>query len=125
LWRGEKTIESRWYQNKIAPWGKIKKEDTVYLKNSGELVTAQAKVSKVLQFTFENITEVKDIVRKYGQKICLLNSDPKTWDKLPRYCILIFLEKAKYLKTPFQINKKGFGSAAAWICIENIAKIKK
>jgi len=29
---GEKTIESRWYETRRAPWGKIKKGDIVYLK---------------------------------------------------------------------------------------------
>jgi hypothetical protein len=121
---GEKTIESRWYKNKSAPWSKIKKGDIVYFKNSGDPVSAQAKVSKVLQFTFENTTDVKNVVKKYGKNICLLNSNPKTWDKLPKYCILIFLKDAKYLDKPFNINKKGFGSAAAWLCVENINKIK-
>lgn len=47
---GEKTIESRWYKNRIAPWDRISEGDTVYFKDSGEPVSAVATVSKVLQF---------------------------------------------------------------------------
>jgi len=45
---GEKTIESRWYKNKCSPWGKIKRGDVVYFKNSGEPVTIKAEVSKII-----------------------------------------------------------------------------
>jgi len=121
---GEKKIESRWYRNKSAPWGKIKSGDTVYFKNSSEPVIASAKVSNVMQFTLQNISETKDIVKKYGKKICLINSNPSTWNKLPKYCILIFLKNAKYLNKPFNINKNGFGIGAAWLCIDNISEIK-
>lgn len=32
---GEKTIESRWYRTRRAPWGGIRAGDTVYFKDSG------------------------------------------------------------------------------------------
>jgi hypothetical protein len=121
---GEKKIESRWYKNKSAPWGKIKEGDTIYFKNSGESVTASAKVSNVLQFNLQNVSDARNIVKKYGKKICLINSNPVTWGKLPRYCILKFLKNAKYLDKPFNINKNGFGTGAAWLCVQDIIKIK-
>ncbi len=106
---GEKTIESRFYNSKRAPWGKIKAGDRVFFKNSGEKITVLAKVSKVLQNP-ENIEQ-------YKKAICL--------DEIPKkkYSILIFLKDVQ--KTdPFEINKKGFGSQSAWITIDNIDKIK-
>jgi ASC-1-like (ASCH) protein len=112
---GEKTIESRWYQARRAPWGNIAKGDTVFFKNSGELVTAQATVSKVLQFEIKDLDEARKIVQKYGTQICLVNTDPAKWERLPKYCVLVFLEKPKVVKVPFSIDKKGFGSAAAWL----------
>ena len=39
---GSKTIESRWYVNKIKPWNSIKEDDKIYFKNSGEPITAFA-----------------------------------------------------------------------------------
>lgn len=121
---GEKTIESRWYQTRRAPWNKIKNGDIVYFKNSGQPVTAQAIVSKVLQFEIASISDVANIVNKYGKQIALLNKDPKTWGALPKYCILIFLSNPALIKKPFHINKTGFGNAAAWLCVGDIKKVK-
>ena len=96
----------------------------VYFKNSGEPVTALARVSRVLQFEIQNTRDAEKIIQKYGKKICLLHKDLKTWKKLPRYCILVFLTKPQEIKEPFDINKTGFGSAAAWLTIPNIKKIQ-
>jgi len=120
----EKTIESRWYQTKRAPWNKINKGDTIFLKNSGEEVTVSVKVSKVLQFTFKNKSEVEEVVKKYGKKICLPNQNVNTWERIPKYCILMFLEEVELLKKSFGINKSGFGNGTAWICVGHINKIK-
>jgi ASC-1-like (ASCH) protein len=54
---GAKTIESRWYVNRIAPWDRIEKGDTVYFKESGFRVTARAKVSRIIQY--ENLGKSK------------------------------------------------------------------
>lgn len=122
---GEKTIESRWYVSKKAPWNRIKQSDKVYFKNSGSLVTAKADVKKVLQFSDLNFDKVKQIMDEYGGtgKISLMNKDPELkLSKGKKYCILVFLENPKEIK-PFNINKKGFGIGCAWICINNINKI--
>jgi len=121
---GEKVIESRWYQTRRAPWNVINSGDVIYFKNSGEPITASAKASKVLQFTMQSETDTEDILKKYGKKICLINSDSKTWERLPKYCILIFLENAKYLNKPFNINKAGFGNNTAWLPVKKIGKVK-
>jgi hypothetical protein len=120
---GQKTIESRWYQTRRTPWDRIFPTDTVYFKNAGESITATAKVEKVLQFILKDIADAEKIVTKYGKKICIVNPDPRTWGKLPKYCILIFLKEPKQIK-PFNIDKTGFGNAAAWLIIKNIQTIK-
>jgi ASC-1-like (ASCH) protein len=112
---GQKSIESRWYQTKRAPWNKIKIGDRVFFKNSSELVIASAEVSKVFQFELNDKYDAKNLIEKYNKKICLLNSNLDTWGKLPRYCILMFLKKAKYLDQPFKISKKGWGTGTAWL----------
>jgi hypothetical protein len=121
---GEKTIESRWYQSRRAPWNKVEEGDTVYFKNSGQSITAQATVSKVLQFEISHRSDLGEIVRKYGKEIALINTDPETWHTKPKYCILIFLSNPAAIKKPFDINKTGFGNAVAWLCVGNIKKIK-
>ena len=120
----QKTIESRWYQTRRAPWNTIKAGDTVYFKNSGEPVTAQADVSKVLQFELKTEADARKIVREYGKEICIVNPNPKTWGKLPRYCILIFLKNPKPIVKPFNVDKTGYGAGVVWITLKNIMKIK-
>lgn len=119
----EKTIESRWYKHKVKPWNAIVAGDRIYFKNSGEPVTATARVSRVQQFELTSMEDVKEIVRKYGKKICLAESDPTTWGALPRYVILIHVSDPKSVK-PFSISKKGYGSAAAWMVMRNIKDVK-
>jgi len=124
---GKKTIESRWYVNKIAPWNKIKAGDTIYFKESSEDVTARATVSKVLQYELTSqIT--KNIIKKYGNLI-----DPGTskedfikWgkEKKKRYCILMFLSNVKKIK-PFSIDKTGYGISSAWMCVGDINSVTK
>jgi len=122
---GEKTIESRWYQNRCAPWNKIKAGDTIYFKNSGGLVEVCAKVSKVKQYQELNDQKRSEIISKYGQFIgtqLIPNFQTNVSNK--NYCILILLKSAHKI-VPFHISKQGFGSACAWIVTEDVDKIKK
>ena len=125
---GEKTIESRWYMNKYRPWGCIEAGDNVYFKDSGELVKLKAKVEKVLQF--DNLTPIKvrKILNKYGKADGMkskkeINNYFQMF-KNKKYCLLIFLRKPESIE-PFEIDKAGFGSMAAWITVEDVEKIKK
>lgn len=123
---GEKTIESRWYKTRKAPWGKIKKDDTVYFKNSGELVTIKAIVLNVVEFEELTPKRVKKILSMHWSDLGI--SKEKLPDfykrfKNKRYCILIFLKNPEKVR-PFKINKKGFGAMASWICIEDIKRLK-
>ncbi|MDB5260624.1 MAG: hypothetical protein JWN37_855 [Candidatus Nomurabacteria bacterium] len=121
---GKKTIESRWYQTKRDPWDKVKPGDVIYLKDSGKPVTAIAKVIKVEQFEIKDMDAAQKIVTKYGKKICIVNSDCKTWGKCPKYCILVYLARPALIQKPFQINKEGFGTGNAWLTVANIDDIK-
>jgi|SRR3989344_7871165 len=122
---GSKTIESRWYEAKRAPWGRIHKEDTIYFKNSGEVVSAKARVKKILQFSCLT-PDVKHILGVYGMDIGIDKKEAAEFFKKFRdkkYCILIFLKNPRKVK-PFQISKKGFGAMASWISLKNINHIK-
>ncbi len=117
---GQKTIESRWYQTRRSPWDKIHKGDRVFFKNAGEPLQAQAAVEDVLQFSLNTIDDIKKVIRTYGDGIKLVQSDPTLWVSIPKYCILIFLKNPKKIEHPFHIDKKGFGSAAAWLTMPDI-----
>lgn len=118
---GEKTIESRWYSNKRDPWARIQAGDIVYFKEG--MVKARAVVESVL--FFDNLTsdKIRDILNKYHKQIGVdLSYLELVKDK--KYCILIFLKNPE-LVTEFDIDKAGFGMMNAWLCIDNINKIKK
>lgn len=119
---GEKTIESRWYTTKRAPWDKIHTGDTVFFKNSGEPIQASARVRDVLQFSFDDIHAIEKVVHTYAREICLPNTEVRTWPAIPRYGILIYLERPCVLE-PFSITKKGFGGPTAWITVSDISSI--
>jgi hypothetical protein len=122
---GKKKIESRWGKNRIAPWGRVKKGDSVYFKNSGEKVSVVANVSNILQFNNLNVTKVREILEKYGGGDGISVDNLETtieWAKYKRYCTLIFLQNARKVN-PFSIDKSGFGAGAAWLTVKNIKQI--
>ena len=123
--KGEKTIESRWYLSRRAPWNKVEIGDRIFFKNSGEPITVKAKVDKVLQFADLNPAQVKSLLLKYGRRLGLEPQNINFYYKLfkdKKCCILVFLKDAKKVN-PFNLDKKGYGMMSAWISVENIVKI--
>ena len=123
---GEKTIESRWYKNKYAPWNKIQKGDIVYFKNTGEPVTLKSEVSDVLQFSNLTPKKVREILNRYGIKDGIPEKEVSKYYQMfkdKNYCLLIFLRNPKTIK-PFDIYKTGFGAMSAWITVKNINILK-
>ena len=120
---GEKTIESRWYQTRRAPWNTISIGDRIFFKDSGKPITAQATVSRVWRFEIASPQDAKRIVDEFGVRIAIVNSNVSTWNKLPKYCVLIELQDPECI-TPFAIDKNGFGSGVAWISVDSIDQIR-
>ena|SRR5579883_2224622 len=122
---GEKTIESRWLKHKSAPFGKVRRGDTIYFKDSGGPVRAQAEVTKVQEYHDVSIREIKDIVTSYGGsgKIALIDMNYEEWAKDKKYVVLVWLTRAHAIK-PFAIDKTGFGTGAAWLSMENITTVQ-
>ncbi len=123
---GQKKIESRWYKVKYAPWNRIKSDEVVYFKDSGEPVTIKAEVEKVIHFSDLTPEKVKEILCQYGQADGLgIDKIPKFFEmfKDKKYCMLIFLKNPQKIE-PFEIDKSGFGAMSAWISIEDVNKIK-
>jgi ASC-1-like (ASCH) protein len=125
---GEKTLESRWYQNRYTPWDKIHPGDTVFFKDSSQPVTAKSTVSQVEQFANLNPSKVRQLLNRHVQADGL-GIDPKKINhfyqlfKQKRYCLIIHLENPQPVE-PFLINKTGFGSQTAWITVKDINQIK-
>lgn len=122
---GRKTIESRWYKSRAAPWDRVQVGDTIYFKNSGEPITVAARVSQVLQF--KNLTEetVAQIVAEHGRGMALAQVDVQEWVYGKNYCILMYLEDPREVVPAFDIDKTGYGSATAWLTVWDINRVKK
>jgi ASC-1-like (ASCH) protein len=123
---GRKTIESRWYLHKYAPWNKISTNDTIYFKDSGSPVTLKANVKNVLQF--ENLTpsKVRELLHTYGKEDGIEEKDITEYYerfKNKKYCLLIYLKSVQKVK-PFHIDKTGFGAMAAWITTRYINELR-
>jgi len=122
----QKTIESRWYNVRYAPWGRISAGDSIYFKNSGEPVTIKAEVEKVLNFSDLTPEKVQTILEDYSKELGIDESDILRFFEMfkhKRYCILIYLKDTHYIQ-PFEINKQGFGTMSSWLSVESIAKMK-
>ena len=123
---GEKVIESRWYQHKYRPWSAIKPGEWIYFKNSGQPVTARAKVTRVLQFVDLTPDKVRELLNTYGSADGLDERDIPAFYarfKEKRYCMLIFLCDAESV-APFHVSKAGFGAMAAWLTVNSIDNIR-
>lgn len=123
---GQKIIESRWYKVKYPPWDRIKPNETVYFKDTGDLVSLKAEVKKVLQFSNLTPKLVKQLLSKYGPNDGLSPEDlPKYYHmfKDKKYCLLIFLKNPQTI-TPFDIDKTGFGAMSAWITVPDIKTLR-
>jgi len=123
---GEKKIESRWSVRKSIPWGRVKKGDTIYFKNSGGSISAKAKVSKVIEIENLNAIEIKNILTKFGHSDGIAITDYESvYNRVrnAKYCLLIYLKSPQKTK-PFNINKKGYGAMSAWISVKQIQTIK-
>lgn len=124
---GQKVIESRWYQTKRLPWGRIKVGDTVYFKDSGYPTTLKATVSDVLSFNSLTPPLVSQILRQYASQDGIPPDKVNFYFDLfkdKQYCLLVFLQNPAKID-PFDINKAGFGTMSAWITIPDINLIKK
>jgi hypothetical protein len=119
---GEKSIESRWYLTRRAPWNRIVKGDVIYFKDAGKSITAKARVEKVEQHELDP-EKVKLISSEYSSRIGVRKEDLVKRNTTKRYCVLIFLVNPTTV-TPFEIDKSGFGNAAAWLCVKNITSVR-
>lgn len=101
---GTKTIETRFSKNRITPYNKVKKDELVYLKESGGDILAVFKIGKVLFFkdlTGDKILEIKNKYNKF------INAPDSYFDykKDCKYGTLIFITNSKPI-TPITIFKK-------------------
>lgn len=111
---GEKTIESRWSMNKIAPYKKVSIGDEILLKLTGQPVTAIAKVKDVKYYELTPII-VEQIRVKYGKEIGTDKFEDWQSTLKKKYCTLIWLENIKRIP-PINVPKS---NGAGWIILKS------
>ncbi len=109
---GEKTIESRWSQHRVVPYGKIKQGDQILLKETGQDVTASAVADKV---KFYELTPdlVEEIRQKYGKQIGTDKFEDWQTTLTKKYCTLIWLTNVQKIE-PVKVKRS---NGAGWLCI--------
>ncbi len=106
IFSGKKTIDSRFSKAKIAPFGKVSAGDTVFVKPSGEEITGQFRVKKVIFFDGLTPKDIEDIKNRFGKAISV---DDDYWKKRmdAKYATLIFIDSSnKFITSPFKVNKQ-------------------
>jgi hypothetical protein len=106
IYKGEKTIESRFSINLISPYMKISKGDIVILKASGGPVTGVFLAGEILFFSALNKSKLKEMESLYANQICS-KYDPDFWinRQNTNYATLIYIKNLRALD-PFRIEKK-------------------
>ncbi len=112
---GQKTVESRFSQAKIAPYGVISSGDLVYIKPSGGEIVGQFRVKKTIFFEGLTPLDVREIRVKYEKDIAM---DDDYWQKKEnsRVASLIFIgESSRFLTAPVKIPKKDL---RGWVVLD-------
>ncbi|MCX6753213.1 MAG: hypothetical protein NTW62_02630 [Candidatus Nomurabacteria bacterium] len=96
---GKKKVESRFSKNKIAPYEKVSKGDSVLLKRSGGGIEGFFVVQKVLFTEIKNKKDLDRLKKEYSKLICS-DIDSKFWQKriIAKYATFIWIGKVSIKK---------------------------
>ena len=112
---GEKTVEGRFSQPKIAPFETVKKGDIIFLKESGGKVLGQAEVDNVLYYENLDGETLGKIRREYQGDFMV---DDKFWEAhaKARFATIIFLKKPERFISSPPLRKR---DRRPWVVLEN------
>ncbi len=111
IFSGQKTVESRFSQKKIQPYGEVEVGDEVYLKPRGEEITGRFFVSKVIYFDGLDEEDWELIKQNYASKLAL-GTKAKEVDYFKshqnaRYGTIIYMDRVEqFITSPIKITKK-------------------
>ena len=117
---GKKTIETRFSQKKIAPFGVVGKGDLVYMKPPGKDIVGRFTVKKVISIEGVDKEDFLEIQSKYGSLVSL---GEQTLDKAffdsrtsANYCTIIFIGNVEqFITSPIKIAKSDL---RGWMVLE-------
>lgn len=108
---GQKTVETRFSQKRIVPFGVVSSGDTVFMKLSGHDICGQFKVKKVVSFENLDSNDWAVIKKSYGKELSIGEEalDEKYFEarKFAKYGTVLFIDQVEQLITsPFTFKKK-------------------
>lgn len=103
--RGEKTMEGRFTQDRIAPYGAIKKGDIILLKQAGGKIAGEAEVDNVLFYENLDGEALGKLRKEYSKDLAV---DDKFWAAhgKARFATLIFLRNPRRYLGPLRFSKR-------------------
>src|SRR3972149_5265007 len=117
---GKKTIETRFSQHRIPPFGYVSVGDLVYIKPPGEEIKGQFRVKKV--FFFEGLLkeDMDKIFKEYGTQIStgIKEEDGRyqAGKMSSRFGTLIFIgDSERFITAPIKVKKKDL---RGWMVLE-------
>lgn len=108
---GNKTIETRFSQKKIAPFGVVGRGDWIYIKPPGKDIVGRFRVKKVISIEGLDKEDLKEIESKYGP-------DPKLFASHEGavYGTIIFIGNIEqFITSPIKIAKSDL---RGWMVLE-------
>jgi predicted transcriptional regulator len=111
---GQKKVEIRLAQNRIAPYLQVQKSDEIYLKNSGGKIIGQAVVDNVLFYEISNPITLTKLRENYREEAAM---DENFWDahRNSRFATVIFLKNPTKFLTPVIFKKH---DRRPWVVME-------
>ncbi len=111
LFSGVKTIETRFSQKRIEPYGAVSVGDLVYIKKSGEDIVGQFKVRKAIYFEGLDHDDWQLIKTNYGPKLSLgsqqLDDNYFKLHQQAKFASIIFIDEIEqFITSPIRIPKK-------------------
>lgn len=112
--RGEKTIEGRFSISKTLPYLMVKKDDEIYLKQSGGKIIGQVTVDNVLYYQGLDGEAVGKLRKEYNSE---MQVEESFWQAKAhcRYASLFFLKNPQRYLTPVKTKKR---DRRPWVVLE-------
>lgn len=122
--RREKSIESRWYRTRRTPWQNANLGDMIYFKEQGKPVTARAEILNIQYHECTREQEIAELFMKWQRELGVPPTYLEHISPQARYVTLLWLTNPRQIE-PFDIDKQGYGSGAAWITLPTIETIRR
>ena len=112
--KGEKSVEIRLSQNRIAPYLEVQKDDEIYLKISGGKIIGKVVVDNCLYYEILSPAMIRDLRKSYFDKAAM---DKEFWQKKSkaRFATIIFFKKPTKFLTPVAFKKH---DRRPWVVME-------